>query len=140
MFFGAVQISKNGDVNITCIGDYKKPKVKLPGPAGAVTLRNLCKNTIITTQQHTKRTFVEKVDFITGSFDGNTIIVTNLGILKLGPKPEILVYYPISSIKEIKNNTGFNLESKNAKRLNELTKKDLDVLNEVDPEGIRYKI
>ncbi len=140
MFFGAVQISKNGDVNITCIGDYKKPKVKLPGPAGAVTLRNLCKNTIITTQQHTKRTFVEKVDFITSSFDGNTIIVTNLGILKLGPKPEILVYYPISSIKEIKNNTGFNLESKNAKRLKELTKKDLDVLNEVDPEGIRYKI
>ncbi|HLC60975.1 MAG TPA: malonate decarboxylase subunit alpha [Candidatus Nanoarchaeia archaeon] len=140
MFFGAVQISKKGEANITCIGDYKKPKVKLPGPAGAVTLRNLCKRTIITTQNHSKRTFVDKVDFITTSSDNDTIVISNLGILKLGKKPEILGYYPVSSIWEIKDNTGFDLEDVNAKKLSELTDKDIKILNEIDPEGIRYRI
>ena len=48
MFFSATQIDKYGNLNMTCIGDYKKPKVKLPGPAGSITLRNLCKNCIVT--------------------------------------------------------------------------------------------
>ncbi len=140
MFFGAVQIAGNGDVNITCIGDYKKPKVKLPGPAGAVTLRNLCKNAVIVTQHHTKKTFVEKVDFVTSSTNKDTTVITNLGALKLGNKPEILYTYHDSSIEEVKANTGFELESGNAKIAKDITARDRGILSRIDSNSIRYKI
>jgi glutaconate CoA-transferase, subunit B len=140
MFFGAVQISSNGDVNMTCIGNYRKPKVKLPGPAAAVTLRNLIKESILITQHHTKKTFVEKVDFVTSSTEKDTLVVTNLGVLRLGKKQEILTFFPHSSIEEIKSNTGFKLEDKFAKKSKAISEKDIEILNQIDPEGIRYRI
>jgi len=140
MCFGAVQIAKNGDVNMTCIGDYKKPKVKLPGPAGAVTLRNLCKNTVIISTRHNKKTFVEEVDFITSHSKKDSIVVTNLGILRLGEKSEILSVFPHSSIEEIKNNTGFELEDKNAKKHNIISEKEFKLLNKICSQEIRANL
>jgi len=140
MFFGAVQISQKGDVNVTCIGDYKNPKVKLPGPAGAVTLRNLCKNTIIITQHHTKKTFVKEVDFVTSGAEKDTIVVTNLGVLKIGKNVELLSVFPHSSIKEIVSNTGFPIDIYPTKKTRTISKNDLKLLNGIDPKGIRYKL
>ncbi len=34
-FLGAVQIDRFGNINTTVIGDYRKPKVRLPGAGGA---------------------------------------------------------------------------------------------------------
>ena len=139
MIFGAVQISAKGDINLTCIGDYNKPKIKLPGPAGAVTLRNLCKNPIILALSHSKKTFVEKVDFITSSTVKDSLVITNLGVLKLGNKPEILEVFPHSSVKEIKENTSFELDSQNAVFAKEITKEEYGILNKLDRKEIRYR-
>ena len=140
MFFGAVQIAGNGDVNMTCIGGYKRPKVKLPGPAGAVTLRNMCKNAVIITARHTKQTFVEKVDFVTSSTEKDTIVVTNLGVLKLGKRPEILSVFSHSSVEEMIKNTGFLVKSSNAKRLPAISDYDASLLDAIDPNDMRYKL
>jgi glutaconate CoA-transferase subunit B len=141
MFFGAVQIDKVGNVNMSCIGDYEKPKVKLPGPAGAVTLRSMVKNSIIFTLKHNKKTFVDKVDFITSKNPGVTEIITNLGVLRFEKdKAYVVSVHSNSSIEEIKENTGFELITENFVKTKEPNEKEMEIINKLDPKRIRYKI
>lgn len=141
MFFSATQIDKHGNLNITCIGDYKKPKVKLPGPAGSVTLRNLCKQCIVTCLNHTKRVFVEKVDFITSSSDKPTRVITDLGILRLGESPKLISVHSHSSVKEIIKNTGFKIKiPENVPVTKKPTKEDMRLLRKIDSDGSRYSL
>ncbi len=63
-FLGGAQIDKYGNINSTVIGDYSKPKVRLPGSGGACDIASNVKKIIVITP-HEKRRFVEKVDFLT---------------------------------------------------------------------------
>ncbi len=63
-FLGGAQIDKYGNINSTCIGDYKKPKVRFPGSGGGNDFASFCWRTMIMTV-HEKARFVEKCDFIT---------------------------------------------------------------------------
>src|SRR5215813_10939475 len=70
-FLGAAQIDKFANINSTVIGDYNKPKVRLPGAGGAQEIAASCGEVLITLRQN-KRAFVEKLDFLTsgGHFEG----------------------------------------------------------------------
>lgn len=63
-FDSAPQIDRYGNLNITAIGDYKKPKVRLVGCLAQPDHFAFIKRPIIVTDLK-KRTFIEKVDFIT---------------------------------------------------------------------------
>ncbi|RJS91095.1 CoA-transferase subunit beta [Salinisphaera sp. Q1T1-3] len=63
-FLGAAQIDKYANLNTTLIGDYTDPKVRLPGGGGAPEMAT-CTGEIFITLKHSKRTFVEAVDFVT---------------------------------------------------------------------------
>ncbi len=56
IFFGAAQVDAHGRTNMSAIGTLHKPKVKLPGVAGArATLRRWAKNPIIVVPKHSAR-------------------------------------------------------------------------------------
>ncbi|MES1929558.1 coenzyme A transferase [Salinisphaera dokdonensis CL-ES53] len=63
-FLGAAQIDKYANLNTTLIGDYTNPKVRLPGGGGAPEMAT-CTGEIFITLKHSKRTFVDEVDFVT---------------------------------------------------------------------------
>lgn len=63
-FLGAAQIDKYANLNTTLIGDYTDPKVRLPGGGGAPEMATAT-GEIFVTLKHSKRTFVEAVDFVT---------------------------------------------------------------------------
>lgn len=63
-FLGAAQIDRFGNINTTVIGDYNKPKVRLPGSGGAAEIAVLCER-ILVIAKLSKRAFVPRVDFIT---------------------------------------------------------------------------
>jgi glutaconate CoA-transferase subunit B len=99
-FLGAAQIDRFANINTTVIGDYDRPKVRLPGAGGAPEIATSCREVPITLR-HTPRTFVQKVDFVTsaGHLDGPgarerlrlpgrgpTAVISDLGILT--PDPE----------------------------------------------------
>jgi glutaconate CoA-transferase subunit B len=63
-FLGAAKIDKYANINSTVIGDYRRPKVRLPGAGGAPEIASGAKEVCIILKQ-SKRTFVERVDFIT---------------------------------------------------------------------------
>ncbi len=107
-FLGAAQIDKYGNINTTVIGDYKNPKVRLPGAGGAAEIATSSGEVIVMLRQH-KRAFVEKLDFRTSMGQGNgrgdrqatgargkgpTLIVTDFGILE--PNPETLEFQMVS--------------------------------------------
>jgi glutaconate CoA-transferase subunit B len=63
-FLGGAQIDRYGNLNTTVIGDYQHPKVRLPGSGGACEIAIHAKRIFII-MRLMKRSFVERVDFIT---------------------------------------------------------------------------
>jgi glutaconate CoA-transferase, subunit B len=100
-FLGAAQIDKFGNINTTVIGaDYAEPKARLPGAGGAPEIAASCREVIVVTRQ-TRRSFVDRVDFVTsvgfGSGPGDRArlgltgagpqkVITDLGILEPDPQ------------------------------------------------------
>jgi glutaconate CoA-transferase, subunit B len=98
-FLGAAQIDKFGNINTTVIGDYHKPKTRLPGGGGAPEIATSAKEIYIITAQ-SKRGLVERIDFFTSfghgeggdhrarlgiDTKGPTLLITDLAIWKPDP-------------------------------------------------------
>jgi glutaconate CoA-transferase subunit B len=98
-FLGAAQIDRYGNINTTVIGDYRDPQVRLPGAGGAPEIAASCGEVIVIVRQ-SKRTFTDRVDFITsvgyGSGPGDrerlglrgrgpVRVITDLGVLEPDP-------------------------------------------------------
>jgi glutaconate CoA-transferase subunit B len=63
-FLGAAQLDRYANINTTVVGAYNHPKVRLPGAGGAPEISSSAKEVLIVVKQ-SKRTFVEKLDFVT---------------------------------------------------------------------------
>jgi len=98
-FLGAAQIDRFGNINTTIVGDYRRPKVRLPGGGGASEIATSSREVFILLK-HSRRTMVEKLDFITstGHFRGResreklgipgrgpTRVITDLGMMEPDP-------------------------------------------------------
>lgn len=84
-FSSGAQIDRFGNLNITAIGDYKRPKVRLVGSLAQPEHLAFVRRPIIVMDLD-KRSFVEKVDFITsvGHYRGGSSR-TDLGLDEGGP-------------------------------------------------------
>jgi glutaconate CoA-transferase, subunit B len=80
-FLGAAQIDRHGNLNSTVIGDYERPKVRLPGGGGAPEIATGVRDVFVMLR-HTPRAFVEKLDFTTSVGDKVRVVVTDLGVLE----------------------------------------------------------
>ncbi len=136
-FLGGVQFDINGNVNASVIGDYRNPKVRLPGGAGSAVLIPTAKKAIIWRTKHDRRTFVENVDFITTR--GNLWkIVTPLCVFKFKHgKLYLDSIHPSSSLEEVADNTGFDLLYDEIKYTDRPTKQELTILRKIDPHDYR---
>lgn len=84
-FLGAAQIDRFGNINTTVIGDYRRPKVRLPGAGGAPEIAGSAKRVFLLLKQ-SARAFVPTLDFITtvGYLDGGDARA-RLGLSGAGP-------------------------------------------------------
>lgn len=95
-FLSAAQIDRFGNINTTVIGDYTRPKARLPGAGGAPEIAASARRVIVVVRQ-SPRTFVERLDFVTsvGHGDGPgrrralglrgagpEIVITDFGVLR----------------------------------------------------------
>src|SRR5213594_1120977 len=63
-FLGGAQVDRYGSINTTVIGDYARPTVRLPGSGGACEIAINARRIFVIMPQ-TRRSFVERVDFVT---------------------------------------------------------------------------
>ena len=70
-FLGGAQIDRFANLNTTVVGDYHKPKVRLPGGGGAPEIATNCQEIFIIMAMG-KRAMVDKLPFITSMGHGPT--------------------------------------------------------------------
>jgi acyl CoA:acetate/3-ketoacid CoA transferase beta subunit len=121
------QIDGSGAFNLACIGDYRRPKVRMPGGAGSPEVVQHYERVVVYFGRHDKRTLVEKVDFRTGQrapltddaraelglLTGPVRIVTPLAVLvkESEARPfRIETLSPGVEAAEVVENTGFELD------------------------------
>src|SRR4029079_1791829 len=117
-FLGGAQIDRSANLNTTVIGDYNKPKVRLPGGGGAPEIATSCRQIFITMKQAT-RGMVEKIDFYTSfghgeggnhrerlgiTTKGPTLLITDLAIWK--PDPETKEFTVVSMHRGVTRDKG----------------------------------
>jgi glutaconate CoA-transferase, subunit B len=117
-FLGAAQIDAHGNLNSTVIGEYARPKVRLPGAGGAPEIAAWCGETFVMLP-HTPRAFVERLDFRTtvgrpqgAGGAGVTCVVTDLGVLEPDRDTGELVLtelHPGVSLERAQEATGWDL-------------------------------
>jgi len=108
-FLGAAQIDPHGNLNSTVIGDYDRPKVRLPGAGGAPEIATSVRDVFVMLR-HSPRAFVEKLDFTTSVGDRVSVVVTDLGILE--PRDgelTLTAVHPGASADEARAATGWEL-------------------------------
>ena len=137
-----VQISPKGEINMSFVGgEYDKPKVRLPGGAGSATLTPVTKRTLIWKTKHDIKSFVPKVAFCTAKADPSKQfkVMTNLCTFVL--KNGLLVIesiHPYSNLAEVQANTGWEITQTNIPTTVAPTEEELDLIEKVDPNRIRY--
>ncbi|MCX6545795.1 MAG: CoA-transferase subunit beta [Acidobacteria bacterium] len=95
-FLGAAQIDRFGNLNSTVIGDYARPKTRLPGGGGAPEIATSARQVFVVLKQ-SARSFVPALDFRSSAGflsghgsrarsgargDGPQVIITDIGVLK----------------------------------------------------------
>lgn len=126
-FLGAAQLDRFGNINTTVVGpDYRRPKVRLPGAGGAPEIAASSREVFVVVR-HSRRTFVERVDFITslGFGDGPghrerlglpgrgpVLVITDLGVLEPDPQTcelTLTTLHPGVDVDRVTAETGWDL-------------------------------
>lgn len=123
-FLSGIQIDQKGSINLSVLGDYARPGLRLPGGAGSSMLYAMSGRTILFANNHNRKLFVPRVDFVNATgFDekGQTPwrrgslshIVTPLCVMAFDARRRQIVLdyvYPGVSVDQVVENTGFDLD------------------------------
>jgi glutaconate CoA-transferase subunit B len=126
-FLGAAQIDRFGNLNSTVIGDYARPKTRLPGAGGAPEIATHARQIFVVLKQN-PRAFVPRLDFCSsaGFLDGHgararsgavgagpQVVITDLGLLRPAPETEELQLvgcFEGVSVAQVEKATGWPLK------------------------------
>ncbi len=136
-FLSGVQFDARGGVNASVIGDYRKPKVRLPGGAGSAVLIPTAKRVIIWRTKHDRRTFTEPLDFLTARGHVSDVVTPLCAFTLFEGQLILKSVHPTSSIEEVAENTGFPIRYLTLEQTPPPTQEELRMLQWVDPADLR---
>ena len=160
-FLGAAQIDRFGNINSTVIGEYERPKTRLPGSGGACEIAINARHVFVIMRQ-SKRSFVDRIDFRTSPGNlggaetaarirkeqgwlgrGPSVVVTDLAIYHFDESGEMRLdsIHPGVTLDQVRDTIGW--APKMAEPLAttpEPTAEELRLIREVlDPDGAYTK-
>ena len=148
VMMGASQLDRYGNQNISCVGDWHRPKSQLLGVRGAPG-NTINHPTSYWVPRHSPRVFVEHVDMVSGiGYDRGAheirVVVTNLAVLDFATPDRSMrlrSVHPGVTVEEVAAATGFALSiPDDVPRTREPTGEELSLLAEhLDPQGLRER-
>ena len=152
VMMGASQIDRYGNQNISCIGDWARPKRQLLGVRGA-PVNTLNNPTSYWVPRHSRRVFVEKVDMVCGvgydHADGAPChriprVVSDLGVFDFATPDHsmrLASVHPGITVAQVREATGFDLVVPDeVPYTREPTERELRLIREViDPQNTRSR-
>ncbi|GAA3034944.1 CoA-transferase subunit beta [Streptomyces glomeratus] len=156
VMMGASQIDRFGNQNISCVGDWARPRRQLLGVRGA-PVNTLNNRTSYWIPRHSPRVFVERVDMVCGvgydraarhpataRFHDVRRVVSDLGVFDFATPDRsmrLASLHPGVTVEEVRAATGFELTVPGeVPATREPTPRELRLIREViDPEGIRER-
>ncbi|WP_326723781.1 CoA-transferase [Streptomyces sp. NBC_00243] len=155
VMMGASQIDRFGNQNISCVGDWARPKRQLLGVRGG-PVNTLNNPTSYWIPKHSTRVFVPKVDMVCGvGYDraaaaGPSVarfhriprVVTDLGVFDFATPDHsmrLASLHPGVTVERVREATGFELHVPDeVPYTREPTPAELELIREViDPKGAR---
>lgn len=121
-FLGGGQIDGAGNINLVGIGDYPTSRVRFPGSFGSAYLYYLVPRVILFRQEHSRRSLVEKVDFVSAPGSsaetdyrpgGPYALVTGRCVFRFDAKRRgfrLQSIHPGETLESIRENTGFDFD------------------------------
>jgi glutaconate CoA-transferase subunit B len=118
-FLSGGQIDGQGNINLVSVGDHAHPKARFPGSFGSAYLYYVVPRVILFRTEHSRRTLVPKVDFISAPgvsppnvyrTGGPIALVTNRCLFAFDPERKsfrLKSVHPGHSVEEVRENTGF---------------------------------
>ena len=134
-FLGAAQVDGLGRTNVSTIGDWHNPKVRLPGGGGGAVMLPTARRAVTWRTEHSKRTLVETLDFVTAA-GGMHGVVTPLAVfVKREGRLVLQSWHPERSLDEVVARTGFAVDARGAEPTPPPTPREIDALRSLDPQG-----
>jgi acyl CoA:acetate/3-ketoacid CoA transferase beta subunit len=148
-FFRPAQVDAAGNFNNIAFGsDYFHPRMRLPGTGGIPDVTTYLDNIYLYVPRHSRVTFVEKVDFVSGLGHvphrkrgaGVKYLISDLGQFDwVDGRMRLTHYHPSVSIEQIRKKTGFELMvAPDVHETPAPTDEEIRLLREdIDPLGVR---
>ena len=121
-FLSGGQIDGQANINLTGIGDYPQQDVRWSGAFGSAYLYFMVPRVILFREEHSRRVFVPKVDFISAPGTsppeiyrpgGPYALVTGLCMFLFDPKRKrfrLQSVHPGHTVEEVRDETGFEFD------------------------------
>ncbi|MET9817836.1 MULTISPECIES: CoA-transferase [unclassified Streptomyces] len=152
VMMGASQLDRFGNQNISCIGDWQRPRRQLLGVRGA-PVNTLNNPTSYWIPRHSRRVFVERVDLVCGvgydraagaRYHRIPRVVTDLGVFDFATSDRsmrLASLHPGVTPEQVSQATGFELTVPDeVPATREPTAEELRLIREVlDPAGARAR-
>lgn len=136
-FLSGVQIDGGGRINMSVIGDFHHPKVRLPGGAGSAALMPTARRTILWRTKHDPRTFVERLDFVTASGNVDRVVTPLCVFQRIDGRLVVESLHPGVTAPDVREATGFELTVDERTPTTPVpSQTELDALREIDPTGV----
>jgi glutaconate CoA-transferase subunit B len=121
-FLSGGQIDGEGNINLVSVGDYQTPKARFPGSFGSAYLYYVVPRVILFRVEHSRRTLVPKVDFVSapGASPANVhrpggpiALITNRCLFDFDAAQRrfrLASVHPGHSVEEVIEHTGFDFD------------------------------
>lgn len=135
VFLGCAQVDGAGRTNVSVIGDWKHPKVRLPGGGGAAVMMPTAKRVATWRTEHSTRTLVEKLDFVTAAGNLQTVVTPIAVFQKRTGRLALESWNPQVTLDDVIRRTGFRFDAGAVQPTAPMTARERDALASIDPAG-----